>query len=150
MRKFVHVVGSTTTVLHDGLCFLVALLPGIDRLVVHVSLQPLFSCHFTHTFPFYVPVCVLQVVSGQLGPTAPSKQLKTRLEKLGKGKGAEHATDWVAQGSAAPAADAGAIVYDDNDFADYEAAAEQEAAAQAEQQQAAASKPPASKKARRR
>lgn len=104
-----------------------------------------------------------QIVQGQLGPTGPSKQLRDRLTKLGKGKGADVAHEWVADGAApssVAAAAAGDVVYDDDDFADEFAEQEEAAtaaaaaatAAAAEQQKraAAGSKSPASKKTRRK
>lgn len=90
------------------------------------------------------------MVSGELGPAVANKHLRNRL----RSKGAEHAHEWVAEGAAAPAVDAGAVVYDEDEYAEEIAAAEAEAEA-AEQQKraaAAAAKAPAaaSKKARRK
>lgn len=91
-----------------------------------------------------------QVVSGQSGPCVPSKQLRARLEAALKSK-ADEAHEWQADGGAATGAAAGAVVYDEDEFADEIAEAEQETAAAAEQQKrTAAAKAPASKKARRK
>ena len=100
-----------------------------------------------------------QVVSGELGPCEPSKQLRQRLRQA-KGKAVEEVHEWVAEGTTeGDAGAAGAVVYDEDEFAEEIAAAEQETAAAAaavaappEQQKREASEPkaPAKKKARRK